>query len=102
MKNSEIVRVNGQKRGGPEEFDGAPNYSTAVPPVATTAASSDYPTPKSLVDKEEFVWDEDENAVDNYCALGKRLAATGDLFRRPEHAAGLIVASDQANIEPIV
>jgi hypothetical protein len=49
-----------------------------------------------------MIWDEDDLAVKNYLELGRRLAGAGDLFRRPGYASGLLLASDQPNIEPAV
>lgn len=40
--------------------------------------------------------------MDNYRALGQRLAATGDLYRRPGYASGLLLASERSNIDPVV
>ncbi|HZY90017.1 MAG TPA: hypothetical protein VFE78_34665, partial [Gemmataceae bacterium] len=38
---------------------------------------SDYPAPRAISDGRELVWDEDDLALDNYRALGRRLAAAG-------------------------
>src|SRR5271157_2977626 len=38
-----------------------------------------------------LIWDEDEQAADNYKALGDRLAKSNDLFRRPGYASGLLL-----------
>ena len=37
-----------------------------------------------------FLWHDDEVAQLNYEALGRRLAQSGDLFRRPQLGSGLI------------
>jgi len=67
-----------------------------------TSDSSDFPAPNSINDQREFLWDDDDHLVSNFQALGERLAAAGDLYRRPGYAAGLLLASDQPNIEPEV
>ncbi len=64
------------------------------------APASVYPTPRALLDEEEFVWDENDLPVENYARLGRRLAAGGDLYRRPGYAAGLLLGPDRPNIEP--
>jgi hypothetical protein len=46
------------------------------------------------------VWSEDVPAVENYEALGQALAATGDLYRRPGYADGLLLGSPAPYIEP--
>src|SRR5262245_28979718 len=61
---------------------------------------SDFPVPRSLLNREEFIWDEDELDVHNFPALGQRLAAVVDLFRCPRYSEGLILASEQENIPP--
>jgi hypothetical protein len=63
---------------------------------------SDYPRPHVLIDEHEFVWNDDAPAITNYQALGRRLAAVGDLYRRPAIASGLIMAPSQPNMEPVV
>jgi hypothetical protein len=49
-----------------------------------------------------LIWDEDDLPVNNYVALGRRLAAAGDLYRRPAYGGGLLLASPQPNIEPVI
>jgi hypothetical protein len=44
----------------------------------------------------------DAQPIENYRALGRRLAAAGDLYRRPGYACGLLLAADRPNIEPVV
>ena len=41
-----------------------------------------------------LIWDEDEQAADNYKALGDRLAKSNNLFRRPGYASGLLLLLD--------
>jgi hypothetical protein len=48
-----------------------------------------------------LLWDADDLPVNNYVALGRRLAAAGDLFRRPAYGGGLLLASPLPNIEPL-
>jgi hypothetical protein len=71
-------------------------------PLPDGTPGSDYPTPQVLLDGEEFVWDDDDLPHCNYVALARRLAAAGDLYRRPGYASGLLLAADRPNIEPIV
>jgi hypothetical protein len=78
------------------------NGHCAVRPGSMEPAPSDYPTPHSVLDADELMWDEDAQPVENYRALGQRLAATGDLYRRPGYASGLLLASDKPNIDPVV
>lgn len=75
--------------------------------VANNAAPApngpiDYPTPPALLNTEVLVWDEDDFPANNFVALGRRLAAAGDIYRRPNYAGGLLLASDQPNIDPVV
>jgi hypothetical protein len=64
--------------------------------------SSDYPTPHSVLETKVLEWDVDAQPIENYRALGRRLAAAGDLYRRPGYACGLLLAADRPNIEPVV
>jgi hypothetical protein len=70
-------------------------------PLASPAPG-DYPSPTVLADAEPFTWNDDEPLVTNHLALGGRLAQTGDLYRQPGYAGGLLLAPDQPNIEPKV
>jgi hypothetical protein len=63
---------------------------------------SDYPRPHVFSDDRVFVWNDDEPDIINYPALGRRLAAVGDLYRRPAIASGLIMAPSQPNMEPVI
>jgi len=63
---------------------------------------SDYPAPQSIVNKKEYIWDEDDLAINNYRGLGERLAAAGDLYRRPAYAGGLLRALARPDVEPVV
>jgi hypothetical protein len=38
-----------------------------------------------------LIWDEDEQAADNYRRLGERLSQCNDLYRRPGYAGGLLL-----------
>jgi len=66
----------------------------------TTQIAADYPEPHVLNDDRPFFWNEDNFAAVNYIALGRRLAATGDLYRNPQHGSGLLLASPCATIPP--
>ena len=47
----------------------------------------------------ELIWDESDAAATNYSELGKRLAACGDLFRRPTNlGGGLIIVKDGESV----
>ncbi|MHB1426875.1 MAG: hypothetical protein ACYC3I_27275 [Gemmataceae bacterium] len=69
---------------------------------ADTRSSADYPPAESEHDLNELKWDEESHPGDNYRALGQRLAATGDLYRRPVYAGGLLLAQANPNSEPII
>ncbi|HEX6507758.1 MAG TPA: hypothetical protein VF221_09020, partial [Chloroflexota bacterium] len=92
-----------QGTDGTEALDAteAGNAEAGTAPVPAVP-SSDYPTPHSVLEAEELEWDEDAQPINNYRALGQRLAAAGDLYRRPGYASGLLLAADNANIEPVV
>ena len=47
-----------------------------------------------------FFWDDDAPPVENYKRLGEQLAQFGDLYRNPQHGAGLLLASPCAEIPP--
>lgn len=64
--------------------------------------SSDYPVPASMKSTEEFEWNEDDAAVENYVNLGEKLAAGSDLYRNTAYAGGLLLASKSANVPPRV
>jgi hypothetical protein len=72
-----------------------------LPPPDGTPRS-DYPTPRALLDTEELTWDQSDPPIENYVKLGRRLAAVGDLYRRPRHADGLLLGSPEPNIDPVV
>lgn len=74
------------------------------PPVAggAQATASDFPCPVSLTTDQVLIWDEDDLPQKNYRALGERLDASGDLFRQPTYGSGLLLASSQPNIEPVL
>lgn len=63
-------------------------------------APSDFPAPRALTEPQLLIWDADAPPVENYVALGIALAASGDLFRMPAHAAGLLLASSNPNVPP--
>lgn len=64
------------------------------------STSAELPAPQVLSETKVFLWDDDAAPVANYVMLGQRLAAFGDLFRRPEHGNGLILASPCEQIPP--
>jgi hypothetical protein len=61
---------------------------------------SDYPTPAALSSDGHHIWNEDCDAADNYFALGLALAATGDIFRQPGYASGLLLGSPTEAVPP--
>src|SRR5262249_39433645 len=101
-----VMGVMGGKRANGYNIIQSNNMSTELINALTNnngvRGTSDYPTPLALVDEKELVWYDDDLAVNNYVALGDRLAAAGDLYRRPGHASGLWLASNEPNIEPEV
>jgi len=60
----------------------------------------DFSTPRAVADKTELDWNEDRPFVDNATALGRRLSASGDLFRSSAYGGGLMLASSEPNIPP--
>ena len=46
---------------------------------------------------DDLTWDDSDHAVDNYMALGKVLAPSGDLYRGAGNASGLIMVSPGGN-----
>jgi hypothetical protein len=63
---------------------------------------ADYPVPRAVGDEDAFVWDEAEFPAVNYARLGARLAACGNLYRRPVYAGGLLFATPGANTCPVI
>lgn len=61
--------------------------------------STDYPPPRSVTQEKEFYWDEDDDLINNFRALARRLAACEDLYRRPGYADGLLMATGRQNVE---
>lgn len=49
------------------------------------------------VQPELLIWNEDDQAKDNYRNLGQRLAECGDLFRHADHASGLLLVLDDGD-----
>ena len=45
-----------------------------------------------------FIWDDHAPPADNYRALARRLAATGRIFRRPEHGTGLLLVAADGDV----
>src|SRR5208283_4840285 len=74
----------------PEGGENHDEYEDDVRESKVDLPLPDYPRPLALVDREEFIWDEDELPQLNYPALGQRLAAAGDLYRHPGYANGLL------------
>ena len=50
---------------------------------------------------EVFIWNDDDPPAINYAALGKRLAASDDLFRNPAYANGLILLLPGGKSKPV-
>jgi hypothetical protein len=86
----------GQEGPRPDAPEGGAHRASPSHPPA-----GDYAAPRALADDQELIWDEDDLALDNYRALARRLAAAGDLYRRPAYAGGLLLASPLPNIEPL-
>lgn len=92
MSNTTVHR-NGRDRTGRNLAD----QTHQDEPVSTT---SEFPAPQVLSASEPLVWDEGAPAMENYVALGRRLAKADDLFRKAQHASGLMLASPCALIHP--
>ena len=60
----------------------------------------DYPTPRAVGKRDVYDWFEDSPAVDNFAGLGRELAGSGDLYRNPAYAGGLLLALPGAHIPP--
>jgi hypothetical protein len=61
---------------------------------ATCQSADDDPLSAATPDapaRYEVEWDEDDDPVTNYAALGAALAAAGDLYRRPAYGGGLLL-----------
>lgn len=63
-------------------------------------ASSDYPLAQALLSRGVLVWDEDDLPLRNMLKLAIFLSRSGDLYRNPAHASGLVLAPDAPNIDP--
>ena len=66
----------------------------------TVTLQGDFPAPAILLEKGTLplVWDEDGSMVDNYRKLATRLAAIGDIFRRPAYGDGLLLGSKHIHV----
>jgi hypothetical protein len=64
------------------------------------ARVSDYPPSLTLGQAPEFTWNEDVRLVDNLVGLGRKLALSGDLYRAPRYAGGLVLASRNPLVSP--
>ncbi|HVX13850.1 MAG TPA: hypothetical protein VHC22_21890 [Pirellulales bacterium] len=62
--------------------------------------ASDFQRPAALDAADEFIFNEDEAPADLYISFGRRLAASGDIYRRPAYASGLVLASRDVNVPP--
>jgi len=76
----------------------APTEPQAEP--AAVPLVSEYPRPPALDNTEEFVWDDDRSPVDNYHDLGEQLANFDDLYRAPDYAGGLLLATKCPKVSP--
>jgi hypothetical protein len=106
LSNGELPEDAGpdDRRNGDVPVDGCDpalgGRDTFTVPISTDL--SDYGTPLAVHDEEELIWNEGGLLGHNYAALGRRLAAAGDLYRRPGYADGLLLVSTQPRIGPIV
>ena len=97
--------------------NGLAKRQPAAPPVKDVIALQVRPSEEESHPNETeeghplLIWDEDEQAADNYKALGDRLAKSNDLFRRPGYASGLLlllndgkhaVISKGAELAPVI
>ena len=63
--------------------------------------NASFPRPPVLKDAQPFIWSEDGPVAENYVGIARRLAAIDDLYRSPQYAAGLLLASKAANVPPM-
>ena len=71
--------------------------------AAPNPPAPDYPTPPALLallGASTFDWFDDRPVVENFAALGRRLALAGDLYRAGPYAGGLLLASPDPHIPP--
>ncbi|GEM_PF-6622938 len=61
-------------------------------PSVDTPIVPEYRAPRSLDPNNEFTWNDDNDAVENYESFGTDLAKAGDLFRNTTHGSGLMQA----------
>lgn len=59
--------------------------------IKLPSTESVYGLPEALVTQTEFLWDESLCPIENYHALGSRLAKCPDLFRHGDYGSGLVV-----------
>jgi hypothetical protein len=87
----------------PDDAEPEP-FETEAQPALTHVGHPDvhdYPLPDVLVNRRDLDWiDEDERDV-SIAALGHALAETGDLYRNPAYAGGLVLASPSSRV-PVV
>jgi hypothetical protein len=62
-----------------------------VIPITVRPTVSDGDRPESDQQQALLIWDEDDQAADNYRKLGERLSQSNDLYRRPGYASGLLL-----------
>ena len=67
----------------------APTAVKDVIPLRPSEAVGDPTEPDGA--QSVLIWDEDDQAADNYRKLGERLAQFNDLYRRPGYANGLLL-----------
>jgi hypothetical protein len=63
-------------------------------------AGQDFPVPQVVADPRPFLWDDDQPTALLYPPLARRLRESGDIYRLPSHAAGLLLASPCPDIPP--
>jgi len=114
--SSEIVLLNGSTRpplvplpppGGASSALGADGPPTEprdapdeAPEMGPSFVAPDYPMPRALQHPEALDWHEDAPLAENYAALGRALAAAGDLYRNPAYASGLLLAPPDPHVPP--
>lgn len=71
-----------------------------IPEAPPLQSPADYPMPRALRHPEALDWHEDAPLAENYAALGRALAAAGDLYRNPAYASGLLLAPPDPHVPP--
>jgi hypothetical protein len=96
----EIPSTDGDEalRANRPEQDALDGVSQRAPDPVSERPRRDYPEPAALRRPREFFWDDDAQPAVNYTGLGRRLAATGHVYRNPGYGDGLLLASSDGRV----